>query len=301
MKSASTRLFAAGALAIASSLAAPAAFAQAVFTPGVATTATNCDLGGTVSSVSCTQSGVSVQMTAWGFGATLNGTLRTGFTQGTMGDYGTSGIGAYTGSNETGTNSHHAFDNMTSNCGNNGTTTTNCGGSIEALLLTFTSGAVNLSSYGINYNGGDADVMLWAWTGGTFNGMTSQMVAGNSVASGVNSQAASMTGWTLVSTRDYGNGGTGDTAVSNSIYSSYFMITTYFGANTVASGSSGLNFGNDSFKIDAFTANACSGTVTGNTCTPGRMPEPGSLALAGVAMVGAFAARRRQTFVKRSK
>ena len=85
------------------------------------------------------------------------------------------------------------------------------------------------------------------------------------------------------------------------LYSSAFLVTTYFGA---ATGS--LTADNDAFKINTFTVGTCAGTLSGGTtgtgagggngasCSTTRVPEPGSLALAGLAMFGVVVSSRRR-------
>ena len=91
------------------------------------------------------------------------------------------------------------------------------------------------------------------------------------------------------------------------LYSSWWLISTYTGGAGVQKNLDAT--ANDAFKILSFTANTCAGTITGgssgtagtstanngSSCQPssGGAPEPGSLALAGLAMVGVLATRRR--------
>lgn len=289
-------------------IGSPAVLAQGTFTPGTGTS-TNCNIGASGTSTDskqCSVGTVTATMTAWGFtAATLNGTAAAGFRQGRIADWDTNGIGVLSGSNESGTNGNHAFDNFTTGCGtsssaNGGSVTlstanSGCGGSIEALFLDFGTANVNITNIGIGWNGGDADVMVWAYTGGnnaSFGGMAGQTASGSTTTTGTT--AASMAGWTLVSQNAFGSStGSQATNVNPGIYSSYFLITTYFGANNT---SAGLNAGNDSFKLNSFTVGVCTGTLIGGTGGNGstcRVPEPASLALVGVALLGGSLARRR--------
>ena len=303
MKFLSPQLLAAAAVAAVGAFAAPAAFAQGTFTPGTGTGA-NCNPGtSSYDSVTCTVGTVIATMQAYGFMGTLSSTASTGFAQGRIGDFNTSGFGAYTGSNESSTGSNHAFDNVTSGCGTGSgatggsvalsTANSGCGGSIEALFLDFGTAKVNLSTVGIGFNGGDADLSVWMWTGtGVASISSSTLATGSTTTTGTT--AASLSGWSLVSNLSLGAAPT-SASTGGTMYSSAFLITTYFGA---ASG--GLTAGNDSFKINTFTVNTCAGTLSGGTggngasCSTTRVPEPGSLALAGLAMFGVVVTRRRR-------
>lgn len=273
------------------------ASAQGTFTPGSGTSV-NCDLGTTyLASKVCSVGAATATMTAWGYtGATLSGTTSaTGFQQGLLADWNASGAGVVSGHSE-GSSPHHAFDSITSGCsgaiGTVGGVTPSgasggCGGKIEGMLLNFNR-AVNLTGVGIGWTGGDADLSVWRWTGAGAapTSLTGTTARGSDMDT--ETFAAALSGWTLVS--DHNMAANIAQNTGNTLFSSAFLITTYFGA---ATGS--LNAGNDSFKLNKITVDICTGTVgSGGACTPGTVSAPGTLALAGLGLFGLAYLRRRQ-------
>ena len=169
---------------------------------------------------------------------------------------------------------HHSIDNVTA-----------YGNGYELVHLQF-SQAVDLGTLVANWAHTDSDfqVFRWNYNAGTPNpNITS--INPNAMPTAVGSASS---GWQLVHNGQFvQNVAQGIT--DNTYFSSHWLVSTAMG---------GSDF-NDGFKLGTITAqNVCttSGTTSTGACSNGvlrSVPEPGSLALAGLALVGVFASRRK--------
>lgn len=185
---------------------------------------------------------------------------------------------------------NHAFDSIAP-------------GSIDLLLLEFSSSVV-LSQIGIGWTDGDADVtvMRWAGAGNPF------LTDGTSTMSGDGernlSNTLGNTGWSLVGS--YANlaadrsGNFGDTArntgATDAMASSWWLVSTF--NTTLNGGSSSCRKAdgsattclpdNDRFKFNYIAFR------TPTPPPPGRVSEPASLALLGIAALAWVASSRRR-------
>lgn len=131
------------------------------------------------------------------------------------------------------------------------------------------TGTSNYSAYG-----GDSDFTVLAYTG----------AAGGQGLAGKTWDSLG-SGWTKIG--NYSNALTNENRAINAgnVSSSYWLIGAY---NPLAGGSDGWSEGNDYVKLASVTG------VALPPPPPKKVPEPGSMALFGVALVGLFGLRRQQ-------
>jgi hypothetical protein len=210
-----------------------------------------------------------VTVSAW---STPNATAGAFFAAATVYEYST-GLGVVGSGESAGATGQHATDNK------DGT---------DALLLSFDS-LVTLTQFTIGWNGTDnptgrtsssyrdSDISVLAWTGDS------------NPASPADFRPSAMTGWTLIGNyKDVGSLSNNTRTLTTSQTSSYWLISAY---NSAYGGTPITNRGSADTRIDAFKLYS----IAGNTQPPDNpAPEPGSIALLGLGLVGMFAVRRRK-------
>lgn len=143
----------------------------------------------------------------------------------------------------------------------------NSSGDYDALLFSF-SKVVDLNKLGIGWYQTDADVSVLAYTGAT-------PFSGNLNGFGSNWAALLSNGWSVVG--NYNRNGTGTFNINPAdVKSQYWLVGAY---NNAYGGS--LSQKNDYFKLNSVTFEAV------------KVPEPGTVLLFAMGLLGLVAARRR--------
>jgi hypothetical protein len=178
--------------------------------------------------------------------------------------YPSSGLGIHA-NGESLNDSQHAVDNI---------------GGTDAFLINFgTNFALNQVSIGWLYN--DADVSILRYTGTGAPSLTNSTVASLDNAPGWDWVGD----YSTLSTNSTLNFNTG----SNAKTAAWWLVSAYNSAYSTVPVSGVFGDGNDYFKLNSFGGEV----VAVVTPPPSQVPEPGTFALFGVALVGFAAARRK--------
>ena len=164
-------------------------------------------------------------------------------------------------------------------------------GRYDMILLTF-SKQVSLRQVSVGWFQTDSDITVLAFSavGNPGNGNVTND------ASLATKSWSTMSGWTAIGS--YSNLVT-DVATSinaNKLYSSSWLVGAYNPIADTNPATSGWTTGNDYVKLKTF-AGCVYGDTSSTGCTnppSGQVPEPGSLALIGLAMAGMVSLRRRK-------
>jgi len=216
-----------------------------------------------------TSEGVAATVTAWANTANGPSGTNTVLASAYLTPQGTSGVGARHDDGETSDWPQHAIDNDNR---------------IESLLFNFAGDKVSLSSTYFGWVNNDSDYSVYAYTG-----------AGAGSVAGLTYAGLTSNGWSLVGHYN-SNSSAGSKTIDTDIFSSYWLIGAYNGTG------SGMDTKKDYFKLKSVTGATCADTPGGRGCgghTPpgGSVPEPGTLLLVGIGMLGLTRMKRRQTAV----
>ncbi len=211
--------------------------------------------------------------TAWTASSNTNA-----LSKGTVNGY-AGGVGvAYSG--ESSSSPNHALDNQDR---------------YESVLLDFGPTSVRLDSVSLGWTNNDSDIWVLAYTSATpFSGSLA----------GAKYSTLLSNGWSLVG--NYTNVGTNtvNLGTASSLYSSFWLIGAGGFASSVGV-TSGDKKANDTWKgfanktYDYVKVSAVGGTPRPPPSRSSSVPEPGSLALLGVAFAGMLSLRRHPFWLKK--
>ena len=164
------------------------------------------------------------------------------------------------------------------------------------------SNGVSLTGLTIGWNGTDTSTTSRNCVVGTTNcsGSETALTYNDSdisvlakTATGTLTVAGLGSGWQLIVNYGYVGTGSNIEAISTTVSSSYWLISAY--SSTLFGSSSCTTANCNDSNVDAFKLLSVAGNVT--PPPPNGTPEPGTLALVGVALLGALTMRKRNKHI----